>query len=145
MVTKTGESCCHVRCSSLYTHTTKTLDMPVLQQTHLLWLRVATPNCFDFVICCILQLRSFLFSLSPVIISRMLYSLSPHDLVIDIGFAIAKSVDRKKIYWFNAWEIKICCIPCCMLACACRSPTAALQQPTREGIAVSGFLQLMSM
>lgn len=98
MVTKTGESCWHVHCSSLYTHSTKRLDMPVLQQTHLLWLRVATPNCFDFVICCILQLRSFLFSLSPVIISRMLYSLSPHDLVIDIGFAIAKSMDKKKKY-----------------------------------------------
>lgn len=34
--------------SSLCIHITKRLDMPVLQQTHLLWLRVATFNFFLF-------------------------------------------------------------------------------------------------
>lgn len=47
---------------------------------------------------CVLQLRGFLLSLSPIIISRMLYSLSPHDLVTAIGFVIAKPVERKKYF-----------------------------------------------
>ena len=52
---------CAARVYAYTPYTPKRLDTPVLQQTHLLWLRVATLNCFDFMICCILQLRSFLF------------------------------------------------------------------------------------